>query len=78
MSFQKLVKKIIEEDIQPFLERDGGGIKVVDIDEENKIVKVKLTGACQGCPFAQMTLANLVEGYLKRKVPEIKKVIPIQ
>ncbi len=77
MGFRELVEKVIKEEIQPYLERDGGGITVVEIDEEDKTVKVKLTGACEGCPFAQITLATIVEKQLRRKIPELKKVIPV-
>ena len=72
-----MVEKVIKEDIQPFLERDGGGIELVNVDEERKIVKVKLTGACQTCPFAQLTLATIVEEQLRRKIPELKRVVPV-
>lgn len=65
------VKKAIE-DIKPQLMSHGGSVELVDI--QDKIVKVKLTGACSGCPMSQMTLRNGVEAYLKKKIPEIEKV----
>ena len=65
------VEKAIEE-IKPQLMSHGGSVELVDI--QDGIVKVKLTGACAGCPMSQMTLRNGVETYLKKKIPEIEKV----
>ena len=59
--------------IRPALQRDGGDIELVEI-EENGIVKVKLTGACGGCPMSQMTLKQGVERIVKQLVPEVKAV----
>ena len=67
------VEEIIAE-IRPMLQVDGGGIEVVGVDEERGIVKVRLTGTCHGCPYAQITIKNGVERYLKEKIPEIKSV----
>lgn len=61
-------------EIRPALQADGGDIELIDVDEENGVVKVKLTGACAGCPMAQMTLQMGVERALKARVPEVKKV----
>ena len=47
---------------------------MVEVDEANGIVKVRLTGACGGCPFATMTLKNGIEEALKQEVPEVKEV----
>ena len=65
------VKKAIEE-IRPNLKADGGDIELVDV--ENGVAKVKLKGACAGCPMSTMTVKWGVENFLKRKVPEITKV----
>jgi len=59
-------------DIRPSLQADGGNVELVDI--ENDIVKVRLTGACAGCPMSQMTLKQGVEQHLKKMVPEVSKV----
>jgi Fe-S cluster biogenesis protein NfuA len=59
--------------IRPALQRDGGDIELVEV-EENGIVKVKLTGACGGCPMSQMTLKQGVERIVKQLVPEVKAV----
>jgi len=60
------------EAIRPRLKQDGGDVELVDI--EDGVVKVRLTGACGGCPMAQITLKNGIERYLKAKVPEVKAV----
>ncbi len=59
--------------IRPQLQADGGGVELVDVDD-NGLVRVKLTGACGGCPMAQMTLKQGVERVLKMQVPEVKSV----
>lgn len=69
------VEKAIKE-IQPHLRADGGDIELVDVDEEGT-VKVKLKGACLGCPMSQMTLQWGVERYLKKKIPQVKKVVAV-
>jgi Fe-S cluster biogenesis protein NfuA len=61
------------ENIRPFLQRDGGDLEFVAYTEE-KIVQVKLKGACDGCPHAQMTIKNGVERILKEQYPEITGV----
>ncbi len=58
--------------IRPALEADGGGIELVDVVDG--VVMVRLKGACQGCPGAQMTLKMGVEKVLKEQVPEVKSV----
>ena len=57
------------------LQQDGGNIEFVSI--ESGVVKVRLKGACAGCPMSQMTLANFVERELKAAVPEITRVEPV-
>ena len=59
-------------DVRPHLQADGGDVELVDV--ENGIVKVKLTGACAGCPMSQMTLKQGIEGYIKKVIPEIISV----
>ena len=60
------------ETIRPALQADGGNIELVDVVDG--IVKVRLTGACGGCPMSQMTLKMGVERVLKQQVPEVKGV----
>ncbi len=59
--------------IRPFLQRDGGDIQLIDVTDDG-IVKVQLTGACQGCPMSQMTLKQGVERALIKEVPGVKEV----
>ncbi|MEE8469910.1 MAG: NifU family protein [Dehalococcoidia bacterium] len=61
--------------IRPQLQADGGGIELVDVN--NGTVKVKLTGACGGCPMAAMTLKEGVERVIKEKVPEVVEVVSV-
>ena len=65
------VQKVIEE-IRPNLQADGGDIELVDVVDG--VVKVRLKGACAGCPMSQITLAMGVERVLKERIPEVKKV----
>jgi Fe-S cluster biogenesis protein NfuA len=59
--------------VRPSLQADGGDIELIDVDEDG-VVKVKLQGACAGCPMSQMTLKMGVEKILKQNVPEIDRV----
>lgn len=74
-SIEEKVKKIIEERIRPALQMDGGDIEFFGMD--GKQVKVRLTGACHGCPSAAMTLQMGVFRAIKAEVPEIEAVIPV-
>jgi Fe-S cluster biogenesis protein NfuA len=58
--------------IRPMLQRDGGDVELVDVQEGD--VTVRLRGACAGCPMSQMTLKNGIEKFLKREIPEIVTV----
>jgi len=71
------IKQIIEQKIRPYLEADGGGIEFVGFDESNGEVKVRLQGACAGCPGAQMTLSMGVEAALKEELPEVTRVVSV-
>jgi len=73
---EEAIKKVIETDIRPLLEADGGGIEFVGL-EEGGVVQVRLQGACAGCPGAQMTLQMGVEQVLKEKVPGVEKVVSV-
>jgi len=69
------VKEQIEEvlkEIRPTLQADGGDVEFVRVDDG--VVKVRLKGACEGCPMARMTLKNGIERILKSKIPEVKAV----
>jgi len=59
--------------VRPMLQRDGGDVELVEITDDG-IAKVRLQGACQGCPMAQVTLQMGIERVLKEMVPDIKSV----
>ena len=61
--------------IRPALQRDGGDVELVDISEDG-VVKVRLQGACAGCPMSQMTLRHGIEKVMKQEIPEVKAVEP--
>lgn len=61
--------------IRPALQADGGDVELVDVSEG--VVKLRLSGACAGCPMATMTLQQGIERVLKEQVPEIKEVLAI-
>lgn len=72
-------KEKIEEalkQVRPALQRDGGDIELVSV-EENGTIKVRLKGACGACPMSTMTLKMGVEKYLKQHVPEVKEVVQV-
>ena len=58
--------------IRPMLQADGGDVEFVDV--QDGVVKVRLQGACAGCPMSQMTLKNGIEKILKKEIPEVKSV----
>ena len=60
--------------IRPALQADGGDVELVDVTEEG-IVKLRLKGACAGCPMSTMTLKNGIERVLKQQIPEVKEVV---
>jgi Fe-S cluster biogenesis protein NfuA len=74
-SIKERVLKALER-VRPYLQSDGGDIKLIDITTDN-IVKVKLQGACSGCPFSMQTLKAGVEQALIKEVPEIKSVVSV-
>jgi Fe-S cluster biogenesis protein NfuA len=64
--------QVVIDKIRPMLQADGGDVELVDV--EDGIVKVRLQGACVGCPMSQMTLKNGIERLLKQEIPEVKSV----
>jgi len=65
------VKKALEE-IRPALQADGGDVEFVEMDGD--VVKVRLQGACNGCPMATITLKNGIETIIKKRVPGVSSV----
>ena len=69
------VQKAIEK-VRPGLQADGGDVELVDVSADG-VVRVKLTGACHGCPMSQMTLKMSIEKVIKQEVPSIKEVVSV-
>lgn len=69
------VEAVLEQ-IRPALQADGGDVELVDVSRDG-LVKVRLVGACGGCPMSIMTLKNGVERILREKVPELKEVVSV-
>ena len=72
-SISERVLKALER-IRPYLQSDGGDIELLEVTDDLS-VKVKLTGACHGCPYSMQTLKAGVEQAILKEVPEIKGVI---
>ncbi|MBO7605602.1 MAG: NifU family protein [Elusimicrobiaceae bacterium] len=70
---EKQILALIQK-IRPALQADGGDVEFVSFDEKTGIVKVKLQGACAGCPMATMTIKNGIEAYLKESIPQVTAV----
>ena len=69
---RKRVEEALEK-VRPSLQADGGDVQLIDVGADG-VVKVKLTGACGGCPMSQMTLKMGIEKILKLNVPEVSRV----
>jgi Fe-S cluster biogenesis protein NfuA len=59
--------------VRPVLQADGGDVELVDVSADG-VVKVRLKGACGGCPMSQLTLKMGIERQLKKEVPEVTSV----
>lgn len=62
--------------IRPSLQADGGDVELIEVTSDG-VVKVRLTGACRGCPMSQMTLKAGIEKVIKQEVPEVKEVVAV-
>ena len=74
-SITERVEKALER-VRPYLESDGGDIDLVKVTDD-MTVKVRLKGACHGCPYSMQTLKAGVEQAIMKEVPEIKRVISV-
>ena len=72
-SIKDRVVKVLDQ-VRPYLQSDGGDIELIEITDDMS-VKVRLKGACHGCPYSMQTLKAGVEQAILKEVPEIKKVI---
>jgi Fe-S cluster biogenesis protein NfuA len=66
------VEKALDE-VRPHLKADGGDVELVEVTEDG-VVKVRLLGACEGCPMREMTLTQGITRFIKKRVPEVKDV----
>ena len=73
LNIKERVAKALER-VRPYLQSDGGDIDLLDVTDD-MTVKVKLKGACHGCPYSMQTLKAGVEQAIMKEVPEIKRVI---
>ena len=64
------------ESVRPYLVADGGDIELLDVSDD-LVIKVKLLGACQGCPFSEQTLRAGIEHAIRNEVPDIKELVSI-
>lgn len=62
--------------VRPYLHADGGDVELVELTDDNT-VKVRLTGACDGCPFSVMTLRAGIEQAIRKKFPEMKELVAV-
>lgn len=60
--------------IRPALRSDGGDVELVDFDDDEGIVQVRLVGACSSCPISTMTMKQGIERRIKAVVPEVREV----
>jgi Fe-S cluster biogenesis protein NfuA len=70
------VAAVIEQ-IRPALQADGGDVELVEVTEDG-VVRLRLKGACAGCPMATMTLKMGIERKLKQEIPEVKEVVSVE
>jgi Fe-S cluster biogenesis protein NfuA len=74
-SFEELVSEVIET-VRPALQGHGGDVELLGVDED-KTVRVRLQGACRGCPGAMMTMKMGIERILRERVPDVKQVVAV-
>lgn len=68
---------MLEREIRPGLQMDGGDVEFVGFDEDSGTVSVKLKGACGTCPMSTLTLQMGIERILKDRIPEVKAVVSV-
>ena len=75
-----MVKNKIKQEldkIRPHLKMDGGDVEFVDFDEKTGILKLRLQGACVGCPMSQITLQEGIGQTIKKEISEVKEVVGV-
>ena len=69
------IEKVLEQDVRPSLLSHEGNVQIVSYEEKSKILRVRLTGQCSGCPSAQLTTEEVIEKAVKEKIPEVEQVL---
>jgi len=75
LAMKEQVEKALDK-IRPALQRDGGNVELVEVGDDG-VVKVRLTGACGGCPMSQITLKQGIERVLKQEISSVKEVVSV-
>ena len=68
---------VLDKEIRPGLQMDGGDVEFVSYDENSGVVSVRLKGACGKCPMTTLTLQMGIEKILKDRIPEVKSVVSV-
>ena len=72
-SLTSQVQTVLDQ-VRKMIQRDGGDLELVSVDEDSGLVQVRFQGACVGCPSAAITFQNAIEQTLKQQVPEVQAV----
>lgn len=70
---EERIKKVLEDEVRPYLQREGGDVEFVEFTSD-KVLKIRLKGACGTCPMAMFTITGFVERVVKSRVPEVERV----
>lgn len=72
----EIIEKYLD-DVRPYLAKDSGGVDFVSYDEITGMLELRLTGMCRTCPLSSMTLRGAIERYIKSKLPQVNRIIPV-
>lgn len=73
LEIQERIERALDQ-IRPALRMDGGNVELIDYDSEQKVVRLRMLGACGGCPMSTMTLKMGIERAIRHSVPEVRSV----
>lgn len=73
MDFNEKIERVLDT-LRPALRMDGGNVELVDFDQDSGVVKVRMQGACGGCPMSMMTLKMGIERAVRAAIPEVRSV----
>jgi Fe-S cluster biogenesis protein NfuA len=69
------VNDLFEQQVNPMVARHGGRVELIDVQES--IVMLRMSGGCQGCGMASVTLRQGIEGMMNQYLPEVKGIVDI-